>query len=238
MKRCYARFCPPCCKSVLALCASLLLVYQPAWSAPVGLGQITTQGAAEVNSVAAVTGATVFSGDRITTEGGSTALLSLTAGRQAILSESSSLRLTRGANDITTVLDQGNAAILSPANDPVVMDVGGTRIVPGRAGSVYAVQLAGNKLTVAASRGSVMVEGVNRTVEVDEGNTLEATLAPAQLGAGTGAPTPVIRSRLATVLIIAVIALAATTLALLIRDINTGCQVVSPTSVGKCEVTH
>jgi ferric-dicitrate binding protein FerR (iron transport regulator) len=203
------------------------------------LGQITTQGAAEVNNVAAVTGATVFSGDRITTGTGSTALLSLTAGRQAVLSESSSLRLTRGANEITTALDQGNAAILSPANNPVAMDVGGTRIIPGRAGSVYAVQLSGNKLTVAASRGSVTVEGTNRTVEVDEGNTLEATLATAQdNGAGVGAPVPVVRSRLETVIIIAVIALAATTLALLIRDLNTGCKVVSPSSLGKCEVTH
>lgn len=238
MKRRCARLCLYRYRSVLALCAALLLVYQPSWSAPVGLGQITTEGPAQVNSVTAVTGATVFSGDRITTESGSTALLSLTAGRQAILSESSSLQLTRGAKYITTVLDRGQAAILSPADDPVAMDVGGTRIIPGSAGSVYAVQLTGNKLTVAASRGSVTVEGTNRTVEVDEGNTLEATLEPAQFGAGAGAPSPVVRSRLGTVLIIAVIALAATTLALLIRDLNTGCKVVSPSSVGKCEVTH
>jgi hypothetical protein len=238
MKGGYLEVCLGPAKSILAVCASLLVVCQPAWPAPVGLGQIATQGTAEVNSVAAVTGATVFSGDRITTEKGSTALLSLTAGRQAIVSESSSLRLTRQANEITTVLDQGNAAILSPANDPVVMDVGGTRIVPGTAGSVYAVQLTGNKVTVAASRGSVTVEGLNRRVEVDQGNTLEATLEPAQFGAGAGAPPPVIRSRLGTVLIIATIALAATTLALLIRDLNTGCKVVSPSSVGKCEVTH
>ncbi|HKV42756.1 MAG TPA: hypothetical protein VJX67_26395 [Blastocatellia bacterium] len=226
-------------RSLLVLCTSLMLVYQPAArsATAAAVGQISTTGTAEINGVSAVTGGAVFSGDSINTERDSTASLSLTAGRQVILVEASSLGVARTGSEITGTLSHGEVAVLSPANSPLVIEAEGTRIVPGAAGSVYAVELNGNKLNVTASRGAVSVEAAGRTVEVAEGNTMEATLAPAQDGSGYGV-TPGIKTHLGTVVIVIAIALAATTLALLVRDLNTSCKVVSPSALGKCQVTH
>lgn len=227
-------------RALVAVCASLLLAYPPAaWPAnSTVLGQISANGAAEINGVGVVSGGTVFSGNQIKTERDSTVLLSLVAGRQAILLEGSSLQVARAGDQITGALGQGEVAVLSPANGPIVIEAGGTRIIPGREGSVYAVQLIGKRLNVAARVGSVSVEAPNRTVEVTEGNTLEANLVPAQDAAGAGVRPGLRSNHLEIVVIVAAVLLAAATLTLLIRNLETGCKVVSPSSLGKCEVTH
>jgi hypothetical protein len=225
-------------KALLTICVSLFLVWPPSAlpAQPVVLGRISANGTAEINGVGAVSGGTVFSGDQIKTERDSTALLSLTAGRQAIVLEGSSLQVLRAGSEISGVLGQGEVAVLSPANEPVVIEVGGARILPGQAGSVYAVQLTGKRLNVSARVGSVAVEAPNRTVRVPEGSTLEANLAPAQ--GAQGVHSAIKSNHLEIIVLVGTIVLAATTLTLLIRDLQTGCKVVSPSSLGKCEVTH
>jgi hypothetical protein len=225
-------------RAVAVIGVSLLLIYPPtAWPAnSVVLGEISAKGATQINGADAVSGGTVFSGDQIQTERDATAVLSLASGRRAILLQGSSLQVARSGDEITGALGQGEVAVLSPGNDPVVIEAGGTRIVPGKEGSVYAVQLMGKRLNVSARMGSVAVEAPNRTVEVSEGNTLEANLVPAQDAAGV---RPALTSNhLEIVVLVAAVLLGAAALTLLIREINTSCKVVSPSSLGKCEVTH
>jgi len=218
-----------------------MLVYQPAvgLATPIAVGQISSKGGADINGVRAVTGGAVFSGDRIDTDRNSTATLSLTAGRQVILVAESSLQIALTGSQLTGTLGHGEVAVLSPASDPTVVEAGGTRIVPGKGGSVYTVKLNKNNLNVTASRGTVLVEAADRTVEVPEGETLEATLDPPQGPSGTGSASATGTSRhLVTVLVVASGALAVATVTLLIRDVSTDCKVVSPSTGGKCAVTH
>lgn len=227
-----------CFRRALAVCAVTALISQPAISAPAAIGQITPTGATEVNGVAVARGSAVFSGDQIKTGEHATALLALAAGRQAILEQQSSLQLAAGSKGISGTLGQGYVAVLSPANDPVVIEAGGTRIVPGKDGSVYGVRLAGNRLSVSNKRGSVSVETADRSVAVPEGRTLEASLEAAENPSGAGVKSAIASSRLATLAIVVGAGLAATTLTLLVRDLNTNCRVVSPSALGQCEVTH
>jgi ferric-dicitrate binding protein FerR (iron transport regulator) len=229
-------------RPLLVLCTSLILVYQPAagLATPIAVGQISSsKGAAEINGVRAVKGGTVFSGDRIDTERNATASVSLTAGRQVILVAASSLQIALTGSQVTGTLEHGEVAVLSPASDPTVIEAGGTRIVPGKGGSVYTVELNNNKLNVTASRGTVLVEAADRTVEVPEGKTLEAALDPAQGPSGSGSPSASgSSSHFVTVLVVSAAALAVATVTLLVRDLSTGCKVVSPSTAGQCDVTH
>lgn len=227
-----------CFARALVVCASTALVCQPAISAPAAIGQITPTGATEVNGVAVARGSAVFSGDQIKTGLHATALLSLMAGRQAILEEKSSLQIALGTGRISGTLAQGYVAVLSPANDPVVIEAGGTRILPGKDGSVYSVRFADNRLSVSNRKGNISVEAVDRTIAVPEGRTLEAVLEPAEKPSGAGVKSAIASSRVATFAIVIGAGLAATTLTLLVRDLNTNCRVVSPSTVGQCEVTH
>lgn len=225
-------------RQLLAVSACLLLTYQPvAWSAtPVAVGQISTNGAAEINGVDAVTGGTVFSGDRIITPRGATASLSLAGGSQLILVGSSSVQVNNAGSQLSAALEHGKLAILSPARAPVVVEAGGIRIVPRKDGSLYAVELTGNSLNVTARRGIVDVEAANRTIALKEGKTLRATLGPPQEPEGAGADGAA-RSRILEATIVASVLLAGTALALAIVSLKAGCK-VSPSNVGTCQVTH
>lgn len=225
-------------RPMVALSAALVLVAAPvpcaASSVPVG--QLAAKGTAEINGVDAASGATVFANDRVATEAGSVASLSLASDRRVVLLEKSSLRITKDtAMRLTAALEDGRIAVFSPAKSPLVVAAGGTEIVPGKDGGLYAVEVHGDRLTVTVSQGTASVEATNRTIEVGEGKTLEATIEPAQETGGGG--TPGVQSRVAAVLVVVAAALFTTTLVLLIRDLNTGCKVVSP-SAGTCQVTH
>src|SRR5260370_42300494 len=91
-------------------------------------------------------------------------------------------------------MDRGALAVLNrAATAPFVVEAGGARIRPAKGGSVYAVTLAGEKLEVFAKTGTPEVETADRTGEVHEGETLEATMAPPappQTAAGAGSAHP------------------------------------------------
>jgi len=92
---------------------------------------------------------------------------------------------------------------------------------------------------VLARSGAVDVVAENRTVTVEEGKTMDATVpAPASgSGTGSGAGAGGGGGTLTTVLIASTVALAASTIALAALDATAGCT-VSPTNVGTCQVTH
>jgi ferric-dicitrate binding protein FerR (iron transport regulator) len=223
-------------RPVVALAAALALVSAPlpCSAGAIAVGEISTKGNAQINGVSAASGATIFANDRVATEAGAIASLSLANDRRVVLLERSSLRITNdAAARFTAELEDGRIAVLSPAKSPLIVAAGGTEIVPGKEGSVYAVELQGDKLTVSVRQGSASVEAVGRSVEVGEGKTLEASLQHHLEGVGA----PGVRNRFRVVLIVAGVALLATTLVFLIRDLETGCKTVSP-SGGNCQVTH
>jgi hypothetical protein len=199
------------------------------------LGQVTLNGSAAINGRPAIVGASIFSGDRINTQRDSTAALSLTGGREIILVGAGSLSVTGDPDRITAVIDAGKVAVLSPARSPVEISAKGVRIVPGKTGGVYVIQLEGQNLLVTARKGSAGLDAANRIIEVTEGMKLEATLGSAPQPASGGAPalrTPIVKFTLVSA---AVLSVAALTLAVI--DLNASCR-VSSSSVGGCEVVH
>jgi hypothetical protein len=208
---------------------SLLLGFQPgtwAVSSPTIAGQMVTEGAAQINGASAPKGGTVFVGDHIVTPSGANASLALTGGAQLILIESSSLQMKEVEGQMSASLDRGAVAVLSrTATTPFVVEAGGARIRPGKGGAVYAVTLTGQKLEVFAKTGTTEVEAADRTVEVHEGETLEATMAPPappQMAAGAGSTSPLM-SKLDKIAIIAGVAAAGTALVLAIRALQKTC---------------
>ncbi|HEV3513205.1 MAG TPA: FecR domain-containing protein [Candidatus Sulfotelmatobacter sp.] len=225
-------------RPAIALSAAWMLAIapMPCYSAgAIPVGQIAAKGHAQINGMSAVSGATIFANDRVDTEAGAIASLSLANDRRVVLLEKSSVRITSdAAARLTAELRDGGIAVLSPAKSPLIVAAGGTEIVPGKEGSLFAVELHGNDLIVSVRQGSASLVGTDRTVEVGEGKTLEASVQYHRL---EGAGAPGVRNRFRIVLIVAGAALLATTLVLLIRDLETGCKVVSP-SGGNCQVTH
>ena len=228
---------------LLALCAAWSLVYAPeAWTAaPAIIGEISVRGSAKVNGIGTASGANVFLGDRIATEANSTASVTSRAGARLLVIESSTVQIREGGDRLTAVLESGGIAAVSPAKSPLIVEVRGLRVLPAATGSVYAVLLNGNSLKVLARSGAVDVVAENRTVTVEEGKTLDATLpAPASgsgSGTGSGAGAGGGGGTLRTVLIATTAALAASTIALAAIGATAGCT-VSPTNVGTCHVTH
>lgn len=207
---------------------SLLLGLQPGtWaSSSTIVGQIAIEGAAEINGARAPKGGTVFVGDHVVTESGATASLALTGGTHLILVESSSLHVKEVEGQMGASLDVGALAVLSrSATTPIVVEAGGTRIRPGKRGAVYAVTLTGEKLQVFAETGTTEVEAANRTVEVREGETLEATMAPpappqGPVGAGSASP---LWSKFDKIVIIAGVAVGVTALVVAVRALEKTC---------------
>jgi ferric-dicitrate binding protein FerR (iron transport regulator) len=213
---------------------SLLLALQPGPSAssPAIVGQMVTEGAAEVNGAPTAKGGTVFVGDHIVTQTGANATLALTGGSQLILIESSSLQMKEVEGQMGASLDRGALAVLGrTASTPIVVEAAGARIRPGKGGAVYAVTVTGEKLNVFSKTGTTEVEAADRTVEVHEGETLEATMAPAAPAtpATPAAASPQWsapagkRSKFEEVVIIVGVAAAITALVLAIKAVQKTC---------------
>lgn len=168
----------------------------------------------------------MFVGDHIVTQSGANASLSLTGGAQLILVESSSLQMKEVEGQTSALLDRGALGVLSrTAGTPVVVEAGGARIRPGKGGAIYALSVTGQKLEVFAKTGTTEVEAANRTVELHEGETLEATMAPADppqgpTGAGSASP---LATNFDKILIIVGVAAAVTALVVAVRALEKTC---------------
>ena len=218
---------------LVGISLSLLLGLQPGtWTAssPAVVGQMVMEGAAEINGARAPKGGTVFVGDHIVTQSGANASMALTGGSQLILIESSSLQMKQLEGQMGASLDRGALAVLSrTATTPIVVEAGGAWIRPGKGGAVYAVTFTGDKLEVFSKTGTTEVEAANRTVEVHEGERLEATMAPAAPAPATPAaapqgPFPAGRTgKIEKVLIIVGVGAAITALVLAIKAVQKTC---------------
>ncbi len=167
-------------KMCFAMFLSFMLVTLPVLPADpsAALGKITGRGGAEVNGSALPGEATLFSGDQISTRKESAVALSFGGGDQIFLPELTRVRVERTGAGTRIALDSGAlAAIRRSTNLPVVM-AGGVRVeATGKSPTAFEVALNGAALKVFARLGSVRVTAANKTVDVPEGKTLEATTA-------------------------------------------------------------
>ncbi len=204
------------CRTLLAMLLVVLLVYAPVAPAasPAVVGKINTKGTAEVNGAPVPAEATVFTGDRISTQKNP----ALTAAR-----------ISRTGDQVTVALERGALAVVNRSADPVVIEANGVRIqAAGPAGGVYEVAVQGRGLKVMARKGTAVVKATDRTVEVKEGTTMDATVAPGPTGAGG-------TSSLLTIVTVVGAAAGITGLALgvqaLRRSQPQNCVVVSPNTI-------
>ena len=205
------------------------------------LGQISIKGEATLNGVDAIGGASVFSGDRVTTRKGATASVSMKGGDVLVLGELTSVEVVDAQGEITVPLGGGQLEYISGPELPIVVRVGGTRIVPQGRGGVYAVALQGDTLRVTAHKGSAKLESANGRVQIAEGKTLVATIEKLQQGDGksgaSGSNTGRSKGRVVEYVITAAGVAGGAGLALALVRANSGCA-VSPSNVGDCASPH
>jgi hypothetical protein len=215
-------------KAPLAVAFSVLLALPPLSLAgsPAVVGKMNMKGRVEINGASAPPESTVFAGDRIST-GNETALgLSLTGGDQVFLPSQSAVQVDRAGQQITVALERGALAVVNRSDQPLLVRAGGVEIqTAGPSGGLYEVAISGGNLKVLARKGTAMVRASNRTVEVKEGTTLEATVPTPALAAGGLGP-------LWTVVLVASAAAGITGLVLGVQALNRvqpqDCVVVSP----------
>ena len=173
-------------KAFLAAFVSTLLVYVPVApaAAPSAVGQATVKGIAEVNGSAAASQFTLFSGDRVVTKSNTAAQFALPGGNEVLLPSLSDATVNQVAKTYHVSLNHGALAILSKANEPVIVEADGARIhATAGAAAVLEVSVNGNELRVLSRRGTATVESANKTVEVPAGKELVANMAtPPQEG--------------------------------------------------------
>ncbi|MDE3136089.1 MAG: hypothetical protein KGL59_05925 [Acidobacteriota bacterium] len=173
---------------------SLLLAFHPALAGPPAtpLGSMRSQGAVEVNGVAALNGMNVYAGNRIVTSRGAVAVVMLAAGDKLALGSTTSVSLASVPQGLLVKLDRGDVGVVSEAKTPLLVQVGGVTIRAGNRAGAFEVIVKGRSLRVVAQHGPVMAEAANQTVRIDEGKTLKTRLDPVAEGTGRGMRTIVI----------------------------------------------
>jgi ferric-dicitrate binding protein FerR (iron transport regulator) len=227
----------------MAVLCSLLLMnlssVQPAVAAAPALGQVTVNGQATINGIVMLTGATLFGGDRVATGENAVADLTLNGGNRVLLPGTSVVVLTNQAAQMMIDLRQGGLALASQSSLPAFIDANGARIKPAPGSTILEVAVRANSLKVLVHRGSAAVETADRTLNVEEGKELDATMVPDPSQGPAGA-RPAGRSGLEKWVFIGAVAAGLTGLILGIIAISrpspASCIVVSPSGPGsiKC----
>lgn len=205
------------------------------------LGQISLKGEATINGVNAIGGASMFSGDHVTTQKGATASVSMKSGDELILGELTSVEIVDAGNEIRVLLDGGQLEYLSGPELPIVVRAtSGAQIVPQGRGGVYAVALQGDTLRVTARKGSAKLKSTNGDVEIAEGKTLVAKIGTLSLGVQkppNGSESKGSSGHIVNYVIVAAGVAGGAGLALALVHANSGCA-VSPSNVGDCTSPH
>lgn len=214
----------------LAIWVSLLLTYVPVAPAasPAAVGKIQTKGTAEVNGAPVPAEATVFAGDRITTQKKTASGLLLPGGDQVFLPSLTAAKVNRSGNRVVVSLERGALAVVNRSAEPVVIEANGVRIEAANSAGVYEVAIQGQSLKVMTRKGTTLVKAADRTVEVKEGTTMDATVAQGPAGPGGLSP-------LWTVVLVSSAAAGFTGLALGVQALERSqpqdCVVVSPSTI-------
>lgn len=221
-------------KVVVVLAVCFALVYTPVAPAdsPAAVGKVVIRGVAEVNGAVSPAETSVFSGDRIATRANTTAAIVLPGGDQVFLPERTRARVEQDGARVRVQLEAGALAVVGRSKTPVKVFAQGVVVEPAGANAVFEMALKDGGLRVMSRRGMARVTGSNRTVEVTEGMTLDATTAPVPQGpAGAGAAS---LSTLQTAVLIASVSLGVAGFAMgvraLTRSVPQDCKVTGTTS--------
>jgi len=218
-------------KSLVAIVLSGLLIFSQVSMAgsPAVVGKMTMKGLVEINGVAAPSESTVFAGDRISTGKETAVGLFITGGDQLFLPSLSNAGVDRAGQQLIVTLERGALAVINQSGQPVVVRAGGVQIQAMRPSvSLYEVVVADGSLKVLARKGTAVVRASNRTVEVTEGKTLEATVPNPISPSGSLGP-------LWTTVLVASAAAGITGLVVGVQALNRAqpqdCTVVSPNQI-------
>lgn len=175
-------------KALLVITLSAALVCAPVAQAgtPAAVAKMSTKGTVELNGTVTPAETSVFYGDRITTRAKTAAALAISGGDQVFLPEQSAAQLRQAGAGVEMLLERGGLVVVSRGAQPVSVLASGVRIVPSGAG-ILEIAIKGTSLKVAARKGSARVTAADRTLDVPEGKTLDATVAPPQGPAGASA---------------------------------------------------
>jgi len=147
-------------KGAFAVVLSFLVLYAPV--APLGAASIAvkmvTQGAAEINGVAAPSVTSVFVGDQIATQKAATTSLSFAGGDAVVMPELTKAALGQGDGHFIVSLDEGTVSVLNKTRTPIVVETHGARIKAASSeAALYDVTVHGNMLKVVARGGVARV---------------------------------------------------------------------------------
>ncbi|MGH9775325.1 MAG: hypothetical protein ACRD50_10305 [Candidatus Acidiferrales bacterium] len=168
-------------KGLVAVGLSVLMVCLPAaWAAtPVALGHVTATGAAQINGQAIRSDMTVFAGDHLATQEQTLASLSFSGSNRILVPGSTAVTIGERDGRVVVELEHGALAVLARSAKPVAVEAMGAQILPvSNAPAVMEVAIQDNILKVVMRRGSAELKAANKTIEVKEGNELDATIAP------------------------------------------------------------
>jgi ferric-dicitrate binding protein FerR (iron transport regulator) len=149
---------------------------------------MTARGTVEVNGAVSSPEASVFSGDRIATGENAAVALVLPGGNQVFLPEHTQAIVEQSGARVLVRLESGALAVTGRSKSPIGIVARGLEIEASATSAVFEVALKEGGLRVMARRGSAIVRGSNKSVEVKEGMTLDATAGAAAQGPqGVGA---------------------------------------------------
>lgn len=171
---------------VIAVCAALVCAPVVPAETPAAVAKMSTKGIVEVNGTVTPAEASVFDGDHIATRAKTAAALAFSGGNQVFLPEQSAAQVRQVGAGVEVSLERGGLVVVSRGAQPVKVLAGGVRVVPSGAG-ILEIAVKGASLKVAVRKGAARVTAADRSVEVTEGNTLDATVAPPPQGAAGAA---------------------------------------------------
>jgi hypothetical protein len=185
-RNCFAVTSPNDClsitKSLLALLVCFSLLTTPVWSAPnpsSSLGIVVFADRAHLGAAQASVGATVFSGDRLTTE--QSGSIQVRAGAARLLLSSGSMA-TFSQDDATpsATLTVGTATFSTASSNAFVLHMGSAVIRPAsNKPTVGRVTVLGSKeLIVRSTRGSLTISVDDDVREIPEGGAYRVVLDP------------------------------------------------------------
>jgi hypothetical protein len=183
-------------KSLLALLVSVSLLTMPVWAAPSpSLGTVVFADRAHLGSAVASVGATVFSGDRLSTE--PTGSVQVRAGAaRLLLASASTATLSQDDASPAATLTIGSATFSTAHSNAFVLHVASALIRPstGQPTIGQVTVLNPRELIVKSTRGSLTIAVADDVREIPEGAAYRIVLDPSAAdpqgprGAGTKGP--------------------------------------------------
>ena len=164
----------PCLIAILAV-GMLNLPAYAANDTPLGM-IIQAEGLAHLGPTKAAIGSTVYPGDSVFTETGSTMRLRVGGSQVYLLSESGA-SLSQGKDMVHVVVSHGTVGFSSPANDPVGLDtpLGFVHPVPGHAAFGQVTLNSRIEMIVTAYHGDLIVEENGNVHTILEGKSYRIT---------------------------------------------------------------